>query len=371
MAFVSVRRRTRSDGDDRWLVDIRKDGERRRLHFRTKEEANKEARRIRAELDKYGELAAELSYRQRVRLVELEQEIISAGATLEEAVEFFLAHKRKKSQQVSLRDALQLLLEDRKERGASERYRKALKSTLGGLGRFLDWPPLEAITESDLERWLDSNGWSYRTKKGYLTDVKTLFNFAKEKGWTALPPPIPTLAKPISPQESEVEFLPLRDVELLLSRCLADEPEFLGYVVFGLFCGLRPDRELGLMRWDDYQEETGDVFVSATRAKTRRRRIVPLREVGKSYLPFAIRGWDTVAPKRNFKRRWENLRKGIQWPHDAMRHTFATFHFSHFRNEALLQAEMGHANPDLLHRHYRGLVTPSEAKKFWDLRPKG
>ena len=76
---------------------------------------------------------------------------------------------------------------------------------------------------------------------------------------------------------------------------------------------------------------------------------------------------------RNFKRRWERLREGcgwkLPWPHDVMRHTFASMHYAAYANESKLQALMGHESANVLFTNYRALRTPVEAKLFWDLRP--
>lgn len=60
------------------------------------------------------------------------------------------------------------------------------------------------------------------------------------------------------------------------------------------------------------------------------------------------------------------------WPHDALRHTFATYHVSMFKDAAKTALVLGHeGSPALLHRHYRGMVAQVEARQFAELRPAG
>jgi integrase len=57
------------------------------------------------------------------------------------------------------------------------------------------------------------------------------------------------------------------------------------------------------------------------------------------------------------------------WPSNGLRHSFASYHLAHFRNAALLALELGHTNQEITFRHYRELVTPEAAKKYWNIRP--
>jgi integrase len=80
-----------------------------------------------------------------------------------------------------------------------------------------------------------------------------------------------------------------------------------------------------------------------------------------------------IAPS-NLKDLWPAFRDraGVErWPKNAMRHTFASMHYAHHQNEALLQVQMGHRSKDELFQHYRALKTRDEAAKFWALRPEG
>ncbi len=69
--------------------------------------------------------------------------------------------------------------------------------------------------------------------------------------------------------------------------------------------------------------------------------------------PFTVSGpWE----------RWERLRADAgllaSWPHDVLRHTFATMHDVAHQNAAQLKALMGHADgEDTLFAHYRAVMS--------------
>jgi len=48
--------------------------------------------------------------------------------------------------------------------------------------------------------------------------------------------------------------------------------------------------------------------------------------------------------------------------------SFGSYHLAFHKNEALTAAEMGNS-PAVIFQHYRALVTPEAADKFWRLLP--
>jgi integrase len=57
------------------------------------------------------------------------------------------------------------------------------------------------------------------------------------------------------------------------------------------------------------------------------------------------------------------------WPSNALRHSFASYHLAHFNDAAALALQMGHTDVALVFAHYRELVRPKNAEKYWDLFP--
>jgi hypothetical protein len=43
---------------------------------------------------------------------------------------------------------------------------------------------------------------------------------------------------------------------------------------------------------------------------------------------------------------------------------------AHFKDAAPLALEMGHADSGMLFNHYRALVRPKEAERYWNIRPE-
>jgi len=41
----------------------------------------------------------------------------------------------------------------------------------------------------------------------------------------------------------------------------------------------------------------------------------------------------------------------------------------HFKNQNELALEMGHTDSNMLFQHYRELLRPKEAERYWNIRP--
>jgi integrase len=146
----------------------------------------------------------------------------------------------------------------------------------------------------------------------------------------------------------------------------------LAATTIGLFAGLRTS-ELAALDWQDVHLTGKQQFieVAARKAKTRQRRIVSISDNLSSWLKPVARVAGPVVPDR-YRERHERLQtfaKLTPWPRNILRHSFGSYHLAFHKNEALTAAEMGNS-PAVIFQHYRALVTPEAAEKFWKLIPE-
>lgn len=151
----------------------------------------------------------------------------------------------------------------------------------------------------------------------------------------------------------------------------AASAQTLPYWVLGAFCGLRSS-EIERLSWGDVQWEAKQVVVPALKSKTASRRSVRLRPNALRWLaPYSGQHIGAVTPK-GLRKRLERDRAGagIQtWKVNALRHSFCSYALEAEKDLKTLAYEMGHTDPDLLYRHYREMVSPVAAKKYWNLVP--
>jgi len=60
---------------------------------------------------------------------------------------------------------------------------------------------------------------------------------------------------------------------------------------------------------------------------------------------------------------------GIEWKKNAMRHSFASYHLAAFKNPAATAMELGHMNSAITYAHYRELVKPADAARYFSIQP--
>lgn len=371
------------------------------LLFPTKEAAEAELQKRKGVKSHLGEVGMMMSDFDKLQFVEARNRLLAVGSNINEAVAFFLKHAKPARESIHWDALVELCVRGKEDQNCDRRYIAQMRSVARGFSNAgFGLAPVHGIVKQNVEGWLRANQWAPRTWNNYLTDLRTIFEWGRAEGYLTLNPCEGVPRKKLNHHE-EIAFLTVKQCKALLDRAAALRPgtlkrdeggQWIKYeladecfrdvvpmVVVGLFCGLRPEKELGRMTWDNVKIDSSLVVVTAGRAKSRRRRTVELSANALAWLEWCRQGevcdmgdGAKVCPK-NLKRRWKRLREACKlfdaWPHDALRHTFATYHYAAHQNEAKLQVLMGHRNAQMLHEHYRGLATPQEAAAFWGLMP--
>ena len=386
---MKIRRVVYKSGKAAWQLDYglvtQPDGSRKRrqVYFPTRDEAAGALAAEKGKRQRHGDSAVSLSEDLRVRYSAADAALSAAGGTIEQAVALFLKQAKAKVEPVTLGELFARCLAAKKKLGKSERYLQQFSVSCLSFVRGRESQLSHTVTRGDVRAWVSGNGWKWKTQKGYLGDLRALFNWGISECGLPMNPATAGDGERIelaAKVETEIELLTVKQVRRLLivasARPQADRPrredfrELLWYLVLGVFCGVRP-AELRRMAADAVCLEDGHAIVRGKTAKTRLRRVVDLAENAREWLRL-VGVPRTICPA-NFVRRWGRLRAAAglgKWPHDAMRHTFASMHYAHHQNESLLKAQMGHSDDeDVLFQHYRGLVSRRAAAAFWELRP--
>jgi hypothetical protein len=141
-------------------------------------------------------------------------------------------------------------------------------------------------------------------------------------------------------------------------------------VAIGAFAGLR-SAELQRLDWEEIDFEEEFIEVKAAKAKSARRRLVKMQPCLRAWIePFAKKSGHVAPSNIDYQLRKITHRAGIDtWPHNALRHSFASYHLARFKNAAELALEMGHTKTNLIFQHYRQVVRESQALLFWNVVP--
>ena len=288
-----------------------------------------------------------------------------AGISLSEAVRFTIKHSRPPGGSNSLQEAIDALIKTKAEAGRSARHLRGLR---WNLERFAEArgkdKSVHEVQRHDVESWLNAQSFTLKTRANYLRDLGILFNFAVARHWTA-ENPCAFIEKP-SELDREVSALTPEGASRLLASCPG---AFLSGVCLKLFAGLRRSELLSL----DWSEvSASEIVIRGAKAKTRQRRIVAISDNLAVWLQPHRRASGRVAPflQNAWYRSLEAIAEsaGLTLPPNVLRHSFGSYHFAHHRNENLTAVEMGNS-PAMVFQHYRAVVTPETAARFWSLVP--
>lgn len=374
--------RKRNRGKKRWMLDLRYLGGRREF-FATREEAEGARERALQEHKEQGEAAFALTLDERAELARLKTRLDAIGSNFEEAVSFFEKHKTKICE-IKLVDAIEEILALKRATNKRDRSISSLGYTLQQLARSVGLDRLVAsIEQTEIEDWLFKNGWKPATIKSKRIDLNTFFNAAVARKWRG-DNPVQKI-ETVSLDDTEPGILSVEECLAILEAARKLDTRFVGCIALQLFAGIRPAE---LLRLDPEKINLDDGYVEVTgkKAKTRQRRLVQLSanavawiKIGCELPPknFRARLNAIRVPSgfQGFRKRMENGKEkwikveGKAWPHDAFRHSFASYYLAEHGGADQTATEMGHRSTAMLFRHYRQLVSKTDAKKFWNLFP--
>jgi len=363
-----------------WVVCVNNpNGKRQRLFFTSKEKAEFEANAKRTEFERIGLRAMSLSDKTRLQAVEAEELLKPYEVTISDAVQFFIKHKQVTRTPVkAIADAF---LQSRISRGRSERHLATLKKFLSRFCTSFGEAAASDLSATMIEQWLLSLKLSAVTVNHYRTLLHAVFAFGK--GRKLCPEnPIEQIER-MTVKLGKVGILTIEQLQLLL---LVAEDDVRASIAIGAFAGLRPE-EISRITWENIDLEERLIDVGAEKSKTAQQRYVKiLPNLGEWLQPLIGKG---AIQKENFRRRFDDTRYQAgfavrgnkneltadekkmleEWPHDALRHSFASYHLAKFENAHELALQLGHESTSLIFSNYRHRVKQKEAARYFDILP--
>ena len=261
------------------------------------------------------------------------------------------------------------LLESKRAAGRSEPYLYVVSINLAKVAKHFAGRMISTITASELERFLAVLPVAPGTWNKIRQDCVTLFSFALKAGYV-----VENVARATERAKRIDEppgILTPEQVAALLVESKDDD--LLAYHSVGLFAGLRV-AELNRLDWRDVDLASGFIHVRARISKTRSRRLVPILDNLRAWLQPIAKTSGPVAGTRGARKlrcahEVARERAGItDWPQNGMRHSFVSYRLALTQNAPQVALECGH-DQVVLFAHYRELVRPKEAERFFAIRP--
>ncbi len=364
--------RTKVNGRRLYCVTWPKIGKgRNRQHFADKSAAQTFLDEKLIEQENYGTAGTSFTERQRAEYLECCDRLKEFNRTIRDAVDFYLPHLQATNRSCTASQLVDELLSIKTADGASARYLSDLRSRLRQFSEHFDGKPVAEITATEVDQWLRSLSKKEGTplaptgRNNFRRVLIVAFSFALDRGYcVGNPAKNSAKAKAV---EGTVGILSVEQITALLEQSPA---ALIPFIAIGAFAGLRRS-EIERLDWKEVDWQSGLIEVTAKKAKSARRRFVRIQPNLAAWLkPYRLlRG--SVAPIK-YRELFDTAREAarlVEWPQNALRHSFASYHLAKFSDAAALALELGHTNSNLVFQHYRQLVRPKQADRYWSLAP--
>lgn len=306
-----------------------------------------------------------------IRARELAESFAASGVkdfNLNRALSFYADHLHARRRSVTVLTALDEFVETRRKERVSAAHLKDFKYRLEPFAKKYAKRLVVEITTKEVDAWLFSLKCAAQTRANHRRLLHNFFAYAKGRGYTEENPV--TRAARVKVIRKAPGILAPADAAALLTACPA---EIVPAVAIGLFAGLRT-AEIARLDWSEIDFRRGFIEVTAEKAKSAQRRLVTLTPNLRAWLqPFVVKSGPVRLSEERHKIRFEAARQsaGItQWPSNATRHSFASYHLALHQDAAKTALQLGHTNTAVLFQHYRELARPEDGEAYFQIMPE-
>jgi len=396
---IKVYRRVTPSGFNNYMIADWSSGTRKFISFSDESAALTEAASMARKQSEFGTMAQQITTAQAADYVNAVHELKPFNVTLPQAVstitralepgeslnviakavEFWRQRHRKVTNK-RVAEVVTELLKIKKSRGASARYLNDLDCRLGTFAKSFQ-TDVASVTTAEVQAWLDGLNLSAQSVTNFRRVVCLLFSFAIARGY-AVDNPVAGVEK-VKVNGGEIEIYTPAEIQRLLA---AASPEFMPCIALGAFAGVR-SAEIERLEWSDIHLAEKLIVISADNAKTASRRIVPVSDnlarwlapysemTGKVWKGSSIGFYkaeqkasaDTEIKANNDK--GFKPQKPVKWKANGLRHSCASYMFALSNDAGRIAGFLGNSAA-VIHRHYRELVRPADAVKWFAISPE-
>jgi integrase len=361
-------------------------GKRHRLNFRDLDSAKTEAAAKAAQLARGDMDAAQLTGKDRliygraleavrefgipldaVALEYAQAQLILDGHNLAEAARFYMRHHGRGLTGKPVADAVTELIDTKRLEGRSQVYLTELRHRLGSFARAFHIE-VRQLSPDDVRDFLNGLKVGPASFNNYRRVLRVFFRFCQARGWLSREVDLLEGTGKRKEALADIEVFTAAELRALL---YAASPKVATCIALQAFAGVRSE-ELLRLTWADLERRKGFVEISAGKAKTQARRLIPILPSLAQWLSIAPRFGERVWPhsKPYF---FEEVQKaadkaGVSWKANGLRHSFISCRLATTQDVAKVALEAGNS-PAIIFRHYRELTTGAEAAEWFGIVP--
>jgi len=351
-----------------YLDGLKVNGKRKRLFFTTEGEAKEELRKWDKRVRKEGEDALAISQELRILAAKCAKRLEPFEKSIWDATEFYIEHLERMRGSVPVTVLFTDYLGIKQRANLTEKHLADIKQRLGRFVADFSDRAIKSLTIPEIEDWLHGLELSPQTINNFRAIIGAFFEYAVRRELVEKNPV--TAIDKIKVVDAAPEIFTPEQLARLLNAAPA---ELLPAIAIQAFSGLRTAELLRLV-WGEVDQTRGFITVSAKKAKTAKRRLIPiapnLAEWLRPYASMTGPLWEKGFRAYHVAIRNLAAETGLaRWPNNGLRHSFASYHLAKHQSAPQLALEMGHSTPRMVFDNYREVVAPEEAEKYWIIRP--
>lgn len=314
-----------------WICDFHAHGKRLRHFFASEELAWAEGSRLVAQVTEKGTASLNAPV---------------GGLTVAQAVRMWVNEQDPKS---------------KSHRQKIEIFQRAFPKTFSG--------PVGYIEGAALRRWVKTRSTNAITQAMYYRYARMFFGYLKDN---RLIEHDPMDAVPAPRGRSTKNILTPVQMKALIKL---DMPDYLRAIfLLGGFAGIRTE-EVCRMSWENINAKTGQIHVPPGAIKQSPggfdQRITDFTEPLKRRAKFFAGKKGQIVPVA--LETLHTLRRSVitpvleEWPHNCLRHSFATYHLARCKSAPVTAFQMGHTNPHMVQSVYAVPAALADWQAWWNL----
>ena len=303
--------------------------------------------------------------------------ILNGSGTLAEAVRYFLKAHAKELPRITVPAAVEKCLAQCRADGKSYARMKQLEHYLNNFAKDMNVEVGE-LTPGIVSRYLTSMTASERTKKNARDVLGYFGRWLVLHGYLERGTDLVEGVQKYSMKSGEIQIFTPAEIAKLIEHA---SEKLLPYIVIGAFAGLR-GAEIQRLDWSEIDLTDGFIEVTAEKAKTDTRRLIPITPNLSAWLGDCRKKSGPVCAIGNVVNALMKLVATVNkampegtpekdlmvWKKNALRHSYCSYRVAECADVARVADESGNS-PAIIRSNYLRRVKPDRAVEWFNVMP--
>jgi len=254
------------------------------------------------------------------------------------------------------------------ERGASQVFAPRRRTAQPMFREVFGDRMLADVTTNELAAWLEGFP-NPVTRNTHRKRIVAFWNWCRKRG--LLPEGMTTAAERTDRAKepsNKIEVVSAADLRRAFDIVSREYPQYLAAFALSAFCGMRR-LEVHGQTWDDIDLKRGFLRITSAKPGTPARRQVPICSTARAWLAPHAQKSDPVCRVLSLDRAKKACKDaGLALPHNGFRHTWISARAELTGDLPRTALEAG-TSVDIIHKHYRQLLTREEAEAWFAVLP--